>query len=159
MCEHRPVPRRKATGRAPRRVTTDGDALPFWRDAVLWALVAAGALLIFSSLAQRCFWQDEAETALLGRNIVTFGRPVAFDGVNLVSQELGAELDENKIWRWSPWLQFYLAAASISLLGATTFAARLPFAVLGVLPIPAIYPLTSALFRSRLAARPAAPLA
>lgn len=159
MCEHPGVPKRKSTRRPPPRVTPASDALPFWRDGVLWLLIAAGALLIFSSLAQRCLWQDEAETALLGRNIVQFGRPVAFDGVNLVSQELGAELDENKVWRWSPWIQFYLAAVSIKFLGATTFAARLPFAILGVLTIPAIYALTSALFQSRLAARFAAAFA
>lgn len=153
------VAKRKPTRRPPARAASESDALPFWRDGVLWLLIAAGALLIFTSLAQRCLWQDEAETALLGRNIVKYGRPVAFDGVNLVSQELGAELDENKVWRWSPWIQFYLAAASIKLLGATTFAARLPFAILGVLTIPAIYALTSALFRSRLAARLAAAFA
>src|SRR3954447_20560932 len=151
--------RRKTTQRSLPRGTAGVDVLPFWRDGLLWVLVAAGALLIFASLSQRCLWQDEAETALLGRNIVKFGRPVAFDGVNLVSQELGAELDGQQVWRWSPWVQFYLATASISLLGATTFAARLPFALFGVLTLPALYALTAALARSRLAARLATALA
>ena len=43
-------------------------------------------------LGDRCLWQDEAETALLGKNILRFGRPIAFDGTNVVSQEASKEL-------------------------------------------------------------------
>src|SRR5438045_9532366 len=35
--------------------------------------------------------EDEAETALLGRNILHYGKPVASDGMNVISQEAGHE--------------------------------------------------------------------
>lgn len=122
-------------------------------DAVAWLLIAASAVLIVAALGQRCLWQDEGETAMLGRNILEFGRPLAFDGVNLVSQEVGQEFGSDHLWRWSPWVQFYLAAAGMKYLGLTAFAARLPFAILGILTLPLTYLAAARAFASRLAAR------
>ncbi len=116
-------------------------------------LILAGAILIFAALGQRCLWQDEAETALLARNILRFGKPVAFDGVNLVSQEAGREFGPDHVWRWSPWLQFYLAAASLRVFGMTTFAARLPFAICGVVTLMATYIAAARAFLSAAVAR------
>src|SRR5271154_1924162 len=80
-------------------------------DKVLWAITALAAVLIFWSLGDRYLWQDEAETALLGKNILTFWRPIAYDGTNFVSQEAGREFNKSDfLWRWSPWIQFYVAA-------------------------------------------------
>jgi hypothetical protein len=39
------------------------------------------------------------KTALLAKNVLRFGVPVAWDGVNLVSQECGADYDANYLWR------------------------------------------------------------
>lgn len=119
------------------------------KDRVLWAIMALAALLIFWSLGSRFLWQDEAETALLGKTILKFGRPVAYDGLNVVSQEAGREFNEyDYLWRWSPWLQYYVAAISIGLFGTNTIAARLPFAILGLLTVPATYVLARRLFAS-----------
>jgi hypothetical protein len=90
-------------------------------------------LLCFWSLGDRVLWQDEAETAVLAKNVLKSGWPVACDGRNLVSQERNREFGTDFIWRWSGWLQIYLAALSFKLFGITTFSARFPFALIGVL--------------------------
>jgi Dolichyl-phosphate-mannose-protein mannosyltransferase len=110
-------------------------------------LLLVATFLIFFRLDQRLLWVDEAETALLGRSILRHGVPTAFDGRSLISQEVGREFGPSFVWRWTPWLDKYLAAASFALLGESTFAARLPFAVIGLLCVLSVYPLALALFR------------
>src|SRR5262249_16061728 len=68
------------------------------------------------------------------------------DGASLVSQECGQDYDQNYVWRQTPWLPIYVAAASFKLLGASTFAARLPFALLGLLSVPSMYLLARRVF-------------
>jgi hypothetical protein len=113
------------------------------------AVLVMAACLIFVRLDQRLLWVDEAETALLGRNVLAYGVPKAFDGKTLVSQEVGREFGSNYVWRWTPWLEKYLAAASFAVLGESTFSARLPFALVGLLAVASVYPLALALFRDR----------
>jgi hypothetical protein len=113
------------------------------------AIVAASAFLIFFRLDQRLLWMDEAETALLGRSILSHGVPIAWDGRNLISQEVGREFGTDYVWYWTPWLDKYLAAASFAVLGESTFSARLPFAILGLLSVVSIHSLAVALFRDR----------
>src|SRR4029453_4555946 len=91
-------------------------------------------------------------TALLAQNTLRFGVPVAWDGVSLVSQECGADYDENYLWRQTPWLPIYLAAASFALLDVSTFTARLPFALLGLLAVPSMYLLARRASADRLTA-------
>ena len=95
-------------------------------------ILALGAFLLLYHLDHRPFWQDEAETAVLAKRVLTYGVPRAYDGVNLVSQEAGREYGPNYLWRWSPWLQIYVAAGAFRLGGLTTYAGRLPFALLGL---------------------------
>lgn len=113
------------------------------------AVVVIAACLIFVRLDQRLLWVDEAETALLGRHVLVYGVPTAYDGKTLVSQEVGREYDANYVWRWTPWLEKYLVAASFALLGESTLTARLPFALVGLLSVVAMYPLALALFGDR----------
>ncbi|TMK29252.1 MAG: glycosyltransferase family 39 protein [Actinobacteria bacterium] len=120
------------------------------RQAGVGALVALGvvlgALLIFAGLGQRYLWDDEAETALLAERVLRFGVPLAWDGASLVSQECGQDYDQNYVWRQTPWLPIYVAAASFKLFGVGTFAARLPFALLGLLSVPSMYLLARRVF-------------
>ena len=104
-------------------------------------ILALGAFLLLFHLDDRPFWQDEAETACLAKNVLNYGLPRAYDGVNIVSQEQGREYDENFLWRWSPWMQIYVAAAAFRLGGLTTFAGRLPFALMGLGCIFLVYQL------------------
>lgn len=113
------------------------------------AVVFVAALLIFIRLDQRVLYIDEAETALLGRTTLAHGIPTAHDGKNLISQELEHEHDARDVWRWTPWLEKYMTAASFAVLGESTFSARFPFALLGLLSVVSMYPLALAWFRDR----------
>jgi len=112
-------------------------------------ILALGAFLLLFHLDHRPFWQDEAETACLAKNVLKYGVPLAYDGVNMISQEQGHEYDENFLWRWSPWLQIYVTAAAFRLGGLTTFAGRLPFAILGLMCIFLVYQLVRHNFGDR----------
>jgi 4-amino-4-deoxy-L-arabinose transferase-like glycosyltransferase len=111
--------------------------------------VVLGALIIFGGLDQRYLWDDEAETALLAQRVLQFGVPIAWDGASLISQECGQDYDANYVWRQTPWLPIYVTAASFKLLGPSTFAARLPFALLGLLAVPSMYLLGRRVFDDR----------
>lgn len=112
-------------------------------------VLALGAFLLLFGLDNRPFWQDEAETAGLAKNVIKYGLPRAYDGVNTISQEQGREYDANYLWRWSPWLQIYVAAAGFRLGGLNTFAGRLPFALMGLACIFLVYRLVSHNFGDR----------
>jgi hypothetical protein len=105
----------------------------------LLLLLAVAAFLFLFRLDHRPFWQDEAETACLARNVLKYGVPRAYDGVNLISQENGQEFGPDYLWRWSPWLQIYLAASAFWLGGLTTWMGRYPFVLAGLLCIGMVY--------------------
>lgn len=121
------------------------------KDPILILLLVAGVFLIFANLGNIYLWQDEAETAVLAKNVLKFGFPRAFDGKNLVDHSL--EYRTNYAWVYHPWLQFYLTAASFALLGSTTFAARLPFAIFGFGAILLTYLLAKRLTNNKTVAR------
>jgi hypothetical protein len=133
----------------------DADS-PWWRDPILWAITVVAAVLLLVNLGGRCLWEDEAETALLGCSILQHGKPIASDSINVISQEAGREFGADHVWRWSPWVQFYLAAAGLKAFGDTTLGARLPFALIGILVIPLTYILARRVYGSVLIARFAA---
>src|SRR5437899_334000 len=137
----------------PSSVENRDSPIAALRDPVLGIVLALAALLLFFNLGGRYFWQDEAETVLLGKSILRSAAPYAFDGTNVVSQEAGREFGPDFLWRWAPWLQYYVAAGSIGLLGTTPLAARLPFALLGLLTVPLVFILARDLFGSRRVAR------
>ena len=112
-------------------------------------ILALAAFLLLFGLDNRPFWQDEAETAGLAKNVLKYGVPRAYDGVNIISQEQGREFDADFLWRWSPWLQIYVAAAAFRLGGFTTFAGRLPFALMGLACIFLVYRLVRHNFGDR----------
>lgn len=88
-------------------------------------------------------WQDESDTAVLGINTLIFGYPKVWDGKNIVAtMPLGPDsfpYNEDLIWTHHQWFQNYLAAASFALLGKSTFAARFPFVLAGLLATLAIF--------------------
>jgi len=126
-------------------------------DAALLGVIAlVASALLLANLGNHFLWQDEAQTALLARSILAHGVPLGFDGTNSFSQELGAELGRNGLWRWHTWLSFYAVAASFAVLGQTTFAARLPFALCGIATVLLVWALARELWRDRTAAAAAA---
>ncbi|PYM55151.1 MAG: hypothetical protein DMD79_23480, partial [Candidatus Rokuibacteriota bacterium] len=97
-------------------------------------ILAVAALLLLYGLGAPRLWQDEAETALLGRNILRFGLPRVWDGNNLVAQYYALDFDSHLLYQKS-WLPLYLAAGAFALLGQGTFTARLPFALCGLVTV------------------------
>ena len=109
----------------------------WYRDPVLWGGLLIGAVFLVMRLGQPTLWQDEAETAMLARNLLRFGYPRAFDGFNLVWDPQG--YGPNYAWIYHPWGSFYLAALSFKLFGVSTLAARWPFAALGLVAVALTY--------------------
>ncbi len=138
--------------------TSDSTTLGAWRDPIFLAILVLGAFLIFTNLGQRPLWQDEAETAVLGRHVLSTGLPSVTDGVNIVSQEERREFGSDMIWRWSPWLQIYMSAAGQFINPHSTFWARFFFAVTGLACIAGTYLLVWTRFRDRAWARLSAAL-
>jgi hypothetical protein len=97
-------------------------------------ILGVALALLVANLGSPRLWQDEAETALLGRNTLRFGLPRVWDGENLVAQYYSIDFN-GQLLHQKPWLPFYLVAASFAGLGESTFAARLPFALCGLLTV------------------------
>lgn len=109
------------------------------RSSIIAAFIlAAAGFLLLANLGNGRLWQDEAETAVLGRNTLQFGYPKVFDGVNRINPWVQST-DQGQAWTYHTWLSFYLAAASFALFGANTWAARLPFALIGWLTVYLFY--------------------
>jgi len=114
-------------------------------------LLAVSAVMLLANLGNIYLWQDEAQTALVSRTILEHGRPLGSDGKNLFSQTGGLEYGSDYVWKWHPWLPLYVTAGSIGLLGPTTLAARLPFALMSVATIYFTFALARMLFGRRAA--------
>ena len=103
------------------------------RDWISLAVLGAlASLLLLLELGEPYLWQDEAQTAVISRTILSEGMPYGSDGRNFFSQELGAEYADDYLWRWHTWLSFYVVALFFAILGESTLAARLPFALSGI---------------------------
>jgi hypothetical protein len=108
------------------------------KRAVAAALVAVGAVFLLWNLGRPLLWQDEAETAVRAQTILDTGLPrAARGGVLATTQPSLAAYESNAagIWTWNTWLPAYLCAGSFAVLGQTPFAARLPFALAGILAL------------------------
>ena len=121
-------------------------------DRLSLALCAVAAALVFPGLGGQHLWQDEAQTALIAGTVLDHGMPMGTDGTNYFSQELGKEYAADHVWRWHTWLSFYVVAASFAVLGETAIAARLPFAIFGVLCVALCFSTAQALWRDRTSA-------
>ena len=84
-------------------------------------------------------WQDEANAALLSRNILHFGVPKLFDGTNVIWPSPSDVSPGWHVWILWGWLPLYVGAAFFKILGVSTLAARLPGALFGVIAVPTFY--------------------
>ena len=134
-------------------------------------------MLLFWNLTDTYLWQDEANTAVLAVRLMKYGKPLAYDGWNLLSDDNFAAQDPRTVderardpekavedcirrgtmtrdhmWTYHPWGQFVVAGLSIAMLGPTTLAARLPFALAGLATVLALYWLAHRYLRSSLIA-------
>ncbi|HUT09656.1 MAG TPA: glycosyltransferase family 39 protein [Thermoguttaceae bacterium] len=100
------------------------------------AAMALAAVLATAGLTNHPFWDDEANTAIYGRNLLEHGRLTAWDGTNVLGYAYGGALgpDLGRELRVPP-LPAYVAAAGMFLFGKTTFGARILFVAAGVVSI------------------------
>jgi 4-amino-4-deoxy-L-arabinose transferase-like glycosyltransferase len=111
------------------------------RDGVEWLGVALlGAVLLFANLGDRALWYDEAQTALIARQILEHGRPVFDLAGNLPTDRADrADFDSDGLFIWNTWLPYYLVAGSFGMFGKSELAARLPLALAGLLSLLVAY--------------------
>ena len=110
--------------------TTNAHVAWMERSLPLLLLILA-ALFLFANLDDYLLWQDEANAALLGRNILTYGVPRVFDGKNFLVF-IHSDVDESLIWRLWGWLPLYLNALTYRIFGVSTWGARFPYALMGL---------------------------
>ncbi|HWY39285.1 MAG TPA: glycosyltransferase family 39 protein [Chthoniobacterales bacterium] len=92
-------------------------------------IVVLGLALLLTNLGTDYLWADEGDTAVLASSILKFGVPKAWDGVTFTDSDLGARENQQLTMVSTPWVQYYVAAASFLFFGENTFAARFPFAL------------------------------
>jgi 4-amino-4-deoxy-L-arabinose transferase-like glycosyltransferase len=103
------------------------------------AHIALLALPLFVyGLGNTYLWQDEAQTALLGRSVLRYGVPMVGTGPESLSAHTGQDAGLNGIYFQISWLQAYVTAASFRLFGESSWAARIPFALAGWLCVPLV---------------------
>lgn len=93
-------------------------------------------ILLLYRLDTPLLWEDEGEVVLIARNINRYGLPLAWDGEHFITQEIGEDsafIAGKYIWSWNTWLPYYATALSFKIFGEHTWAARLPFALAGIL--------------------------
>ena len=123
------------------------------RTALIVLLVLLGTFLLFWRLDGALLWRDECSTANWARLMVEKGHwaPSVFDDRQLIVQAAdGHDFNSGLTPAMQSWLQFYVAAASFKLFGASTWTARLPFALLGAICLFVLYRLGGVLFGSGL---------
>ena len=111
--------------------------LRHWTAPVVLIVAVAGVLACYG-LNNNVFWDDEANTALFGRNILSTGKLTAWDGTNVIGFRQGAELDSQLVNVYMPPVQYYVAALGFKLLGFTTLGGRVPFVLAGLVSIAAL---------------------
>ena len=105
-------------------------------------LVVAVYFAFFWRLDGALLWRDEATTACWGRALSEADSllPTVWDGEQLIVQgSKGHDFNRDLRPAMQSWLQFYVSAFAFRLLGVSTFSARFPFALIGILGIPLFY--------------------
>lgn len=110
------------------------------KNHLLLALILCGSIfLLFANINNQYLWQDEAETALVSKTILTGGLPRGYDGKNYFSQLEGADCGLSYVWRYHSWLPFYVLAGCYKIFGIDTFTSRLPFLLFGFGTVVLVY--------------------
>jgi hypothetical protein len=105
------------------------------RHAAIGGVMLLATCLAGAGINQHGFWDDEASTAMFATSLLKTGHLDAWDGRNLNAFRGGINLDAQLRSAEGIPLQHYAAAAGIELFGRSTWAARLPFLIAGVLTL------------------------
>lgn len=109
------------------------------KEYFIYLILLIAALLLFTNLSDNYLWEDEAETAVISRNILKHFWPVAYDGINLVTQEWGHDSNTSYIWIHQSWLPHYVTALSFLVFGISTWSARILYVLFALLTIYLLY--------------------
>ena len=99
-------------------------------------LTLLAALLAFWGLGNNDFWDDEAFTAVYGRNLIRTGTLIGWDGRNLMDYGMMGFVNEDMIKTFAPRLQYLVAGWSLQIFGDTTAGGRFLFVFIGLFAIP-----------------------
>ena len=102
----------------------------------LFFLIIYTCPLIFLGLSDSVLQIDEGMDTFISTTILEFGFPAHSDGIN--SSMLFADVYDG-LFVYRPWFSYYAQALSLSVIGQTTFADRLPFALIGVFSVIFFY--------------------
>lgn len=155
------------SAQAPARASEIAASKLPWTRGDRWIAAALGliaAFLLTWRLDANYLWQDEAATAVMSARLLEFGKPLAYDGKNLISNDnftseefttidqrtqdpaasvayclKRGDFKADTTWTYQPLGQFLATAASFGAFGRTTFAARLPFALSGIATVLLVY--------------------
>lgn len=107
------------------------------REAMLVLLIIlAASVLAFLGLDNNYFWDDEAQVALFAKRYLEGFGWSAWDGRNFFGYRNGVLVDESgNISRLMPPLMFWTCVASFKWLGVSTWSARFPFVIAGLLSL------------------------
>lgn len=122
-----------------------------WQQILLSALLILLVFMVFLwRLDGTKLWRDEATTACWAREVIQSENhlPNAWNGRVLVAQAAdGHDFNEQYLPAMQGWLQFYVSALFFKLFGISTFSARLPFALLGILGLWGFFRIGKTLFQ------------
>lgn len=98
---------------------------------ILSIFVIFAAFLLFTNLGHYALWDDETMVSLAAEGILKTGDTTMLLDNNIVAYRSGLVL-KNLADRSTPPLSSYITASSFSLFGKSAWAARLPFALMGI---------------------------
>lgn len=107
------------------------------------------AFLSLINLGHYSLRYDEADTAIVARNILEQGYPHAIKGEQRLVDYIFTNTKNVEVT--NGWLHFYLVAISYLLFGYSEFSARLPFVIFGILALWFTYLLGKKLFNEKVA--------
>ena len=110
-------------------------------------LIPYACIMVFLGLSDAALQTDEGGDTYISSTILKYGIPYHQDEV--ISAMEHARVREDGLFIYRTWIPYYLQASSLFILGKTTFAARLPFAALGVTSAIALYFFTLKLIRKK----------
>ena len=104
------------------------------RFAVEGLIVLAVAYLALTGLDNTYFWDDEAYVGIMAKNFLATGTLTGWDGRNLWGYRNGSALN-HELLNINPPLDNLITAAAFALSVPTTWTARFPFVMIGLLAL------------------------
>ncbi|KMP12236.1 hypothetical protein UZ36_01345 [Candidatus Nitromaritima sp. SCGC AAA799-C22] len=100
-------------------------------------LIPYAFLMMFMGLGDSVLQVDEGADTFVSSTILKYGIPYHHDGTNSTMEH--ARVRDDGLFIYRTWVPYYLQAASLLAFGKTTFAARFPFALCGVISTVLLY--------------------